>query len=63
MKGSGHKDAYVRFAALVAAIVRIVRKWDMERTKISSFFTRAQKKFETNKPACSDSIAGLVREC
>ncbi len=29
-KGSGHKDAYVRFRALVAAITRIVPRRDME---------------------------------
>ena len=34
----------MRFAALVAAIVRIVRSRDTERAKISSFLTHAQKK-------------------
>lgn len=39
--GSEHKDAYVRFLALVAAIMRIVPRRDMERTKIDSFLTYA----------------------
>ena len=41
MTGSEHKDAYVRFLALVAAIMRIVPRRDMERTKIDSFLTYA----------------------
>lgn len=34
----------MRFAALVAAIVRLVQMRDTERTKISSFLTAARKK-------------------
>jgi hypothetical protein len=34
----------VRFRALVAAILRIVRRRDRKRTKISSFLTGARKK-------------------
>jgi hypothetical protein len=34
----------VRFAALVAAIVRIVRRRDRARSKISAFLTGARKK-------------------
>ena len=45
MKGSRHKDAYVRFTALVAAILRIVHRRDRARTQISSFLTCARKKF------------------
>ncbi len=41
-------EAYVRFAALVAVIVRIVRRRDRKRAKISSFLTRVQKKLERN---------------
>ena len=37
-------DAYVRFRALRAAIVRIVQSRDTERTKISSFLSPARKK-------------------
>ncbi len=41
----------MRFAALVAAIVRIVRRQDGERTEISSFLSGARKK----------SLAGIPR--
>ncbi len=36
-------DAYLRFSALVAAIVRMVLRRDLERIKISSFLTGARK--------------------
>ena len=36
--------AFVRFRALGAAIVRIVRRRDRERTQISSFLSGARKK-------------------
>lgn len=43
-KGTRHKDAYVRFRALRAAIVRIVCRRAKERTEISSFLSGALKK-------------------
>ena len=43
-KGSEHKDAYVRFRALVAAIVCIVLNRNMEETEIDSFLAGARKK-------------------
>ncbi len=43
-KGSRHKHAYVRFAALVAAIVRIVLSRNMRLPEIDRFFDRARKK-------------------
>ena len=42
-KGSRRMDAYLRFSALVAAIVRMVLRRDLERIKISSFLTGARK--------------------
>ncbi len=55
-KGSRHEDAYVRFVALVAAIVRMVWRLDTERTKISSVLTPARKKVWQVFPAFWDRI-------
>ncbi len=43
-KGSEHKDAYVRFRALVAAIVCMVLSRNMQQSKIDWFWGRARKK-------------------
>ena len=43
-KGSRHKEAYVRLAALPAAIVRIVQSLNIAQTEIGSFLTGARKK-------------------
>ena len=43
-KGSRHKEAYVRFRALEAAIVRIVQSRDTRQSKIDWFLTVREKK-------------------
>jgi len=43
-------DAYVRVAALLAAIVHIVPRRDTEGTKIDWFSGPAQKKFGRHSP-------------
>ena len=50
-KGSEHKEAYVRFHALVAAIVRIVQSRNIEQTEMGWFLTGARKK----------SLEGILR--
>ena len=44
MKSSRHENAYVRVAALVAAIMRLIRHEDMEESKIRSVLVGARKK-------------------
>ena len=49
-KGSGHKEAYVRFRALRAAIVRIVLSRNLQQPKIDRFFDCARKKSLEGNP-------------
>ncbi len=57
-KGSRHKEAYVRFRALRAAIVRIILSRDMQQSQIDWFWGRARKKFRRALPSFWERIKG-----
>lgn len=53
----------MRFRALEAAIASIVLSGTCSNQKSTAFWAVHEKKFERNRPSCTNSIAGLVREC
>ena len=57
-KGSRREDAYVRFAALVAAIVSMVLSRNMQQSKIDWFLAVREKKGQKAFPAFLDRIRG-----